>query len=62
MSELNPHRTEYIDGFVSQGNPDLGSEKSHTVALAYSSFAGKLGFNLRTFYTFSNNRISPYSY
>lgn len=62
VSELNPHRTEYIDGFVSQGNPDLGSEKSHTVALAYSSFAGKLGFNLRTFYTFSNNRISRYSY
>lgn len=62
VDELNPHRTEYFENFISEGNPDLTSEKSHTVALAYSNFAGKLGVNFRTFYTFSNNRISRFMY
>lgn len=62
ISQLNPHRTEYIQGIISEGNPDLTSEKNHTFAIAYSSFAGKLGFNVRTFYTFANNCISQMSY
>lgn len=62
VDQLNPHRSEFIQGMVSMGNPDLTSEKSHTVALSYSDFSGKLGINLRTFYLFSNNRISQYMY
>ncbi len=62
VDELNPHSSEYIAGFIQKGNPDLTSEKSHTVALSYSNFAGKLGINFRTYYTFSNNSISQYSY
>lgn len=62
VSQLNPHSNEYIEGFIMKGNPDLTSEKSHTIALSYSNFAGKLGVNLRTLYTFSNNSISQYSY
>lgn len=58
VSELNPHRAELIQGIITEGNPDLTSEKSHTLALSYSSFAGKLGFNVRTYYTFANNCIS----
>lgn len=58
VSELNPHRAELIQGIITEGNPDLTSEKNHTLALSYSSFAGKLGFNVRTYYTFANNCIS----
>lgn len=62
VEQLNPHQTEYISGFITKGNPSLTSEKTHTFAVAYSNFAGKLGINFRTFYSFSNNTISQYSY
>lgn len=58
VDELNPHESEYINDFFLRGNPDLTSEKSHIVALSYSNFSGKLGINLRTSYSFSNNRIA----
>ena len=57
VDELNPHESEVMPGIVFRGNPDLTSEKNHTVALNYSRFQGKLGISLRLSGTFCNNRI-----
>lgn len=46
---------------ISQGNPDLESEKSHTFDLAYSSFGAKFNINLSLRHSFNNNGIERVS-
>lgn len=57
ISELNPHSTMIITDLYSKGNPDLVSEKTHKLALSYTTFTGKLGGSLSADYSWSKNSI-----
>ena len=54
---LNPYLNDADPTSISQGNPDLVSEKSHSVSLGYNSFTNKLSLNLSLRYSFTNNSI-----
>ena len=54
---LNPYLNDADPTSISQGNPDLVSEKSHSVSLGYNSFTNKLSVNLSLRYSFTNNSI-----
>lgn len=43
---LNPYLSATNREDVSQGNPDLESEKNHSIELQYGNFAQKLSFNI----------------
>ena len=58
---LNPYFDNRDPMFVSQGNPDLDSEKSHSFDLSYSSFSTKFNINLSLRYGFNNNGIENIS-
>lgn len=59
---LNPFRDTSNPTSVSYGNPDLDSEKSHSVGMTYSSFSQKFNMNLSLNYSFVNNGIERYSF
>lgn len=46
---------------ISQGNPDLKSEKMHSFDLSYSSFSAKFNLNLALRHSFGNNGIERIS-
>ena len=50
---LNPYLNDADPTSISQGNPDLVSEKSHSVSLGYNSFTNKLSLNLSLRYSYS---------
>ena len=54
---LNPYLDDSTPTNISQGNPNLDSEKSHTLSLTFSKFTPKFNINLSTQYTFTNNSI-----
>lgn len=58
---LNPYFNNQNPMFISQGNPDLKSEKSHSFDLAYSSFSAKLNINVSLRHSFNNNSIENVS-
>ncbi len=58
---LNPYFNDQNPMSVSQGNPDLQSEKSHAFNLGLSSFTPKLNVNLSLRHSFNNNSIEQYS-
>ena len=43
--------------YISQGNPELDSEKSHAFNLSYSNFTQKFNINISARYSFTNNSI-----
>ena len=59
---LNPFRDVSNPTAVRYGNPDLKTEKSHNVGLAFSSFSAKFSLNANLNYSFRNNGISNYSF
>ena len=59
---LNPFTDTSNPTAVSYGNPDLESEKSHSVSLTFGSFSQKLNVNARMDYSFVNNGIEQYSF
>lgn len=59
---LNPFRDTSNPTSISYGNPDLDSEKSHAVAVGFSSFSAKFNVNLNLRYMFVNNGIERYSF
>ena len=59
---LDPYVDRNTPGYLSFGNPDLETEKSHSFNLSYSYFSAKFFMNLSAFYTFVNNSIESYSY
>ncbi len=59
---LNPYNTQTTILSESHGNPDLKSEKTHTVSLAYSNYGGKLGGSARVEYSYNGNEICDYIY
>jgi outer membrane receptor protein involved in Fe transport len=54
---LNPYLDDSTPTNISQGNPNLDSEKSHNISLTFSKFTPKFNINLTTQYTFTNNSI-----
>lgn len=58
---LNPYFDNQNPMFISQGNPDLKSEKSHAFDLAYSSFTAKFNINVSLRHSFNNSGIERVS-
>lgn len=54
---LNPYLNNTDPSNISQGNPNLESEKSHSFNIGYSNFTSKLSLNLSMRYSFTNNSI-----
>ncbi len=59
---LDPFRNTSNPTSISYGNPDLDTEKAHTLGLTYSSFSAKFNINLGFNYNFINNGIESYSF
>lgn len=59
---LNPFRNTSNPTSISYGNPDLETEKSHSVGLTFSSFSAKFNINATLNYSFVNNGIERYSF
>ncbi len=63
LSAMNPYRNEMTVGEVSYGNPDLESEKYHSLNLKYSSWGGgKIGWEVTLGYSMNNNSIEDYEF
>ena len=58
---LNPYFDNQNPMFISQGNPDLKSEKSHAFDIAYSNFSAKININVSLRHSFNNNGIERVS-
>lgn len=58
---LNPYLDDSNPTNVSQGNPNLESEKNHNFTFGYSNFTSKFNLNLSVRYGFSNNGIESVS-
>ena len=58
---LNPYFDNQNPMFISQGNPDLKSEKSHAFDIAYSNFSAKFNINVSLRHSFNNNGIERVS-
>lgn len=58
---LNPYFNNQNPMFISQGNPNLESEKGHNFDLAYSSFSAKFNINVSLRHSFNNNGIERVS-
>ena len=58
---LNPYLDDSNPTSISQGNPNLVSEKSHSFSLGYNSFTTKLSISLSLRYSFTNNSIESVS-
>lgn len=59
---LNPYINDGDPQNISQGNPNLDSEKSNTVNLNYSKFTQKFSINASLSYTFVDNSIERYTF
>lgn len=58
---LNPYFNNQDPMSISQGNPDLKSEKSHAFDIAYSNFSAKFNINVSLRHSFGNNGIERVS-
>lgn len=58
---LNPYFNDQDPMFISQGNSNLKSEKSHSFDLSYSRFSAKFNINLSLRHSFNNNGIQRVS-
>lgn len=58
---LNPYLDDSNPTNISQGNPNLDSEKSHSFNMSYSNFTRKFNINLSLRYSFTNNSIERVS-
>ena len=54
---LNPYLNDADPSYISRGNPELDSEKSHAFNLSYSNFTQKFNVNISARYSFTNNSI-----
>jgi hypothetical protein len=59
---LNPYVNQTDPQNISYGNPNLASEKSHSLNLNYSYFAMKFNFNAALNYRLVNNAIERYTF
>ncbi len=58
---LNPYLDDSNPTYIQQGNPELTSEKTHSVNLSFSSFTSKLNVNVSVGYSATNNSIEGIS-
>lgn len=58
---LNPYFNNQDPMSISQGNPDLKSEKNHAFDIAYSNFSAKFNINVSLRHSFGNNGIERVS-
>ena len=61
ISYLNPYIDNTHPQAVTQGNPNLESEKSNNFDLNFSKFGRKFSINTSLYYTYINNSIERYS-
>lgn len=59
---LNPYINDVNPQNISQGNPNLDSEKSNNVNLNFSKFTQKFSINASLSYTFVNNPIERHTF
>lgn len=59
---LNPYINNADPQNISQGNPNLDSEKSNNLNVNYSKFTQKFSINASLSYTFVNNPIEGYTF
>ena len=62
IAYLNPYLNDNDPMTVSQGNPNLESEKINSINLNYNLFTNKVNLNVTLDYTFINNAIQQVSY
>ena len=58
---LNPYFDNQDPMFITQGNSDLKSEKSHAFDIAYSNFSAKFNINVSLRHSFNNSEIERVS-
>lgn len=58
LSYLSPYRNTTTPGYVQYGNPDLKSQKSHNVSIAYSNYGGDLSGSAKLTYRHIDNGIA----
>lgn len=59
---LNPFRNTSNPTSISYGNPDLKTEKAHSLGITYSYFSAKFSINATLNHRFINNGIESYSF
>lgn len=57
---LNPYLSDTNREQLTQGNPNLESEKNHSFDLQFGSFAQKLSYNISVGYNFTDNSIQSF--
>lgn len=60
ISYLNPYVDNSTPMSIRYGNPDLDTEKNHSIGVSINSFSQKLMINGGVSYSFSNNGIERY--
>lgn len=58
ISQLNPFVNDLTPGTISYGNPDLKSEKGHTVSLAYSNYDHPFTGGVKVSYRYVSNGVN----
>jgi len=59
--QLNPYTNTADSSYITQGNPRLDAEKSHSISLNYSYFNPKFNMNVNLSYSFTDNSIQSIS-
>ncbi|MDE7403384.1 MAG: TonB-dependent receptor [Muribaculaceae bacterium] len=62
IEQMNPFQFRMMEFFVTQGNPDLESEKYHNITLTFSKYDRKIGGSITLDLSQSNNTIESYHY
>ena len=62
ITYLNPFVNETSPNTIQYGNPEIESERNHTVALEYGSFSPAFNINMSLRYSFTDNTMDSYSF
>lgn len=62
ISYLNPYVDRSNPTALTYGNPDLDTEKTHSVGLVFNTFTSKLMLNVNLRHSFTDNAIEQYSF
>ena len=62
ISYLNPYTDRSNPTALTYGNPDLDTEKTHSVGLVFNTFSSKLMLNVNLRHSFTDNAIEQYSF
>ena len=62
ISYLNPYVDRSNPIALSYGNPDLDTEKNHSLGLVFNTFSSKLMLNVNLRHSFTDNAIEQYSF